>query len=164
MENLELLSEGKVEFALVQGDVMHEGWSKDEPPDGEQERWKHIHFENLVLARRLYSEKLQIATGPHSYISPPADLKLKRVLLGPEGSSSRSTAQEVLRAAGVDIREVSGIKNYQEANEGILNGKLDAYFRVTSFPVDRDREEDQDIEMYHGSLTYLLDRGQRSDC
>lgn len=159
LDNLELLSQGNVEFAIVQGDVMHEGWSGEQPPEHEKERWKQIAFQNMALVRPLFSEKLHMVTGPHAYISTAADLRNKRVWMGREGSGTNSTAWELLRAAKVDsIKEVHGIKNYEEANKELLDGNLDAFFRVTSVPVDPNLEVMQSKNVYEGSLTSLFDR------
>jgi TRAP transporter TAXI family solute receptor len=159
MDNLELLSQGNVEFAIVQGDVMHEGWSGEQPQEHEKERWKKITFQNMQLVRPLFSEKLHIATGPHAYISTVADLKNKRIWLGRERSGTNSTAWELLKAARVEsIKEVREIKDYEEANKALLNGELDAFFRVTSVPVDPNLEVMQSKNVYEASLTSLFDR------
>lgn len=159
LDNLELLSQGNVEFAIVQGDVMHEGWSGEQPQEHEKERWKQIAFQNMALVRPLFSEKLHIATGPHAYISTAADLKNKRVWLGRERSGTNATARELLRAARVEsVKEVRDIKGYEEANKEVLDGELDAFFRVTSVPVDPNLEVMQSKNVYEGSLTSLFDR------
>ena len=161
LENLELLSAGKVEFAIVQGDVMHEGWSNEEPPENEKERWKEITFQNLALIRLLFSEKLQITVGPHAYISTAAELKNKRLWLGRERSGTNSTARELLRAAGVDsFKEVREIKGYEQANKEVIDGELDAFFRVTTVPVDPNLEVLQSKDIYEGSLTSLFARNE----
>ena len=65
-ENLRLLNNREVDFAIVQGDLMHEGWS------GEHQQ--SVNFSNLQLVRLLFSEKLHVATAPHSYVSTVAEL------------------------------------------------------------------------------------------
>lgn len=158
IENLELLSHGNVEFAIVQGDLLHEGWSEEEPPAQEKDLWNKIAFQNLALVRPLFSEKMHIVTGPHTYVSTVADLKSKRLWLGSEHSGTRSTARELLRAAGMEnITEVK-IKDYAEANKALLNGTLDAFFRVTTVPVDQNLEVMQSKDVYESSLTYLFDK------
>ena len=159
LDNLDLLSQGNVEFAIVQGDVMHEGWSGEKPLEQERERWKQIAFQNLALVRPLFSEKLHIATGPHAYVSTASELRNKRVWLGRERSGTNVTARELLRAAGVEsIKEVHDIKNYEEANKALLDGELDAFFRVTTVPVDPNLEVLQAKNVYDASLTSLFAR------
>ena len=152
-ENLRLLNNRQVEFAIVQGDLMHEGWSGERPA--------LANFKNLALVRLLFSEKLHIVTAPHSHVSTVGELRAKHVWLGPNESGTQSTAREVLKAAGVEETHDVTFSNYQEANEAILHGRLDALFRVTAVPIDADREQDQSPDMFQGSLTFLL--GRRSE-
>jgi TRAP transporter TAXI family solute receptor len=159
IENLQLLSQGNVEFAIVQGDVMHEGWSGDQPQEQEKKLLKDIAFQNLALVRLLFSEKMHIVARPHSYVSTVGDLKSKNVWLGSAGSGTRSTAMELLRAAGVEnFKEKAAIKDYREANKKLLNGELDAFFQVTTVPVDENVEVIKSQDVYEGTLTYLFDK------
>jgi TRAP transporter TAXI family solute receptor len=158
-ENLELLNQNRVEFAIAQGDVMHKGWSGELPVKGTGDGLRHVNFHNLLLVRRLFSEKLQIVTGPHTYISTVAELKSKHVWMGPSKSGTFSTAREVLQAAGVEgaVTNDPGVRNYGQAEKAILNEDLDAFFRVTTVPVDSEREQDDPSDdASKASLTYLF--------
>jgi len=148
LENLRLLSQGDVELAIGQGDVVHKGWSH-EPPESHQQGnkaandWSTIHFKDIKLVRWLYSEKLQIVAAPHTYISSLSDLRKKRLWLGPTEGGTYDTAHEVLRAAGfsdADYELRVDIPTLRAANEELLTGKLDAIFRATSVPMDYVRE------------------------
>ena len=145
LENLRLLSDNKVQFAIGQGDILHKGWSHEAPPDsyklGNQPGvdWSRIHFKNIKLVRWLYSEKVQIVAAPHTYITSLGDLRKKRIWLGPSEGGTYDTAHEVLRAAGLsdgDYDARHDILSLKDANEQLLNGKLDAIFRATSVPMD----------------------------
>lgn len=145
LENLRLLSANKVQFAIGQGDVLHKGWSHEAPPDsyklGNQagNDWSRIHFKNIKLVRWLYSEKVQIIAAPHTYITSLADLRKKHVWLGPTEGGTYDTSHEVLRAAGLsddDYDARHDILSLKDANEQLLNGKLDVIFRTTSVPMD----------------------------
>jgi len=160
IENLRLLQEKKVDFAIVQGDLMHKGWSGEAAPEQAAGTWNTIEFDRLFLVRRLYSEKLQIVAGPHSYVRTVSDLRKKRVWLGPKESGNYATGWEVLRAAGLapeDVKE-EGLesKRFADANTALTKGKLDAIFRVTAVPIDSDREEDQPPDTFAGTLTHLF--------
>lgn len=160
IENLKLLQEKKVDFAIVQGDLMHRGWSGEPAPEDAAADWNPEQFEKFSLVRRLYCEKLQIVAGPHSYVRSVSDLRKKHVWLGPKQSGAYATAWEVLRAAGLepgDLKE-EGLesKKYSDATGALAKGKLDAIFRVTSVPIDSDREEDQPRDMYSGTIAYLF--------
>jgi len=160
IENLRLLHEKKADFAIVQGDLMHKGWSGEPAPEHEAEAWKAFEFDKIYLVRRLYSEKLQIVVGPHSYVGSISDLRKKRVWLGPPESGTYATGLEVLRAAGLEPEDIKeeGLQSrkYADANEALARGKLDAIFRITAVPIDSDREEDQPPDIYSGTLTYLF--------
>ena len=145
LENLRLLSDNKVQFAIGQGDVLHKGWSHEAPPDsyrlGNQtgNDWSRIHFKNIKLVRWLYSEKVQIVAAPHTYITSLADLRKKHIWLGPTEGGTYDTAHEVLRAAGLsddDYDARHDILSLKAANEELLSGKLDVIFRATSVPMD----------------------------
>ena len=145
LENLRLLSDNKVQLAIGQGDVLHKGWSHEAPPESYKEGnkagndWSRIRFKNIKLVRWLYSEKVQIIAAPHTYITSLADLRKKRVWLGPTEGGSYDTAHEVLRAAGLtdsDYEPRQDILSLRDANEELLSGKLDVIFRTTSVPMD----------------------------
>jgi uncharacterized protein len=153
LENLTMLSENEADFAIVQGDLVHAGWANDPPPDYAREGWSEVQFDRLRLVRWLFSERLQIMTGPHSYISSLGDLRKKRIWLGLPMSGSRATSIEVLRAAGLDLSEIIppcktdkkacydyGIKSYEAASQALVEGKVDAVFRVTSVPLHSNNE------------------------
>ncbi len=160
IENLVLLHEKRVDFAIVQGDLMHKGWSGEPAPEHTAETWKAFEFDKLYLVRRLYSEKLQIVVGPHSYVGAVSDLRKKRVWLGPPESGTYATGWEVLRAAGLeqgDLKEEGReSRKYTDANNAMLKGQLNAIFRITSVPIDFDREEDQPPDVFSGTLTRLF--------
>ena len=160
LENLSLLSQSRVEYAIVQGDMVHKGWDGEEAPEHAKKDWATIDFNNLRLVRWLFSERLQITAGPHSYVSSLADLRRKRVWLGREGSGTYATSREVLRAAGIehtDLVEVPN-KDYDEANKKLLKGGLDAIFRVTPVPLNLDRAVNPEDPNYPSTITFLFDQ------
>jgi len=74
-ENLKLLAEGTVQFALVQLDTLHyaieAAHSKD---DGDEEDdSEHVSLEAVRFVTFLYSEKLHVFVRPHLYLNSPAD-------------------------------------------------------------------------------------------
>jgi len=183
-ENLQLLSAQEVEFALVQGDLVHSGWEGEPPPEYMEEKdrtdsqrkkidcsdrskltpkelWQCISFPEIKLVRWLYSERLQIIAGPHSYILSLDDLKHKSVWIGPKGSGDYTTAQEVLKAAGIffDTKAnplLTSPSDFAGANQELADGKIAAIFRTTSVPIDSNRELHPDNNDL--TLTDLFDR------
>ena len=148
LENLKLLSTNEVELAVAQSDVMHTGWNREHLPNLEdasaRETWGKIKFENLMLVSWLFSERMQVMTSAHTYASSLQDLKGKRVWLGFKESGSYATASEVLRAAGLDMAQLkvppAEITSYTAANEALLQGEVDAVFRMTAVPNDYNRD------------------------
>jgi TRAP transporter TAXI family solute receptor len=160
LENLVLLSKSRVEYAIVQGDMLHKGWEGEEAPEYAKNDWATIDFDRLKLVRWLYSERLQITTGPHSYISSLADLRKKRVWLGLEGGGTYATSWEVLRAAGIERGDLIEIKtkDYEEANKSLLKGGLDAIFHISPVPFDLDKAVNPADPNYPSSITFLFDK------
>lgn len=160
LENLSLLSQNKVEYAIVQGDLLHKGWEGEEAPQHAKKDWATIDFDNLRLVRWLFSERLQITAGPHSYVSSLADLRKKRVWLGPQGSGTYATSWEVLRAAGIEPGDLFEVKNkdYEEANQRLLKGGVDAVFRISPVPLNLDKAVNPEDPNYPSTITYLFDK------
>jgi len=157
-ENLKLLAEGTVQFALVQLDTLHyaieAAHSKD---DGDEEDdSEHVSLEAVRFVTFLYSEKLHVFVRPHLYLNSPADFnrnggrgrengvtRRARVWLGPPRSGARQTASKVLQADGVPDEDIETIGtklddlNWNKASNCLLakgDQGLVAYFRVMAVP------------------------------
>lgn len=137
MHNAAALQSGEAAFGLVQSDVAHDAWYGHQ---GFGDPFTDMH---LVLP--LYVESLHILLRPHLTISRVAELKGKRLWLGPEGTGTEYTAKRVLSAAGLnpdkDIeiikipKAISGQKSQvEEAGEKLKRMNLDAVFYVTAVP------------------------------
>jgi TRAP transporter TAXI family solute receptor len=148
LQNLALRSSNQVELAIAQSDVLHVGSNFETVPSLEDKNskktWASIPFDKVELVSWLFSERLQVITSAHAYISSLHDLKGKRVWLGLPTSGAYATSGEVLRAAGVDPSQLDArqkqVHGYTEANEALLNGQLDAVFRITAVPMDFRRD------------------------
>jgi uncharacterized protein len=148
IQNLALLSSNQVELAIAQSDLLHAGWNFETLPSLEDKNskkaWANIQFDKVELVSWLFSERLQVITSAHAFISSLRDLKGKRVWLGLPTSGAYATSGEVLRAAGVDPAQLDArpkqVRGYTEANEELLNGQLDAIFRITAVPMDYRRD------------------------
>ncbi len=158
-ENLKLLADGTVQFALVQLDTLHyaieAAHSKD---DGDEEDDSdHMSLDAVRFVTFLYSEKLHVFVKPHLYLNSPADLnrnggrgrengvtRRARVWLGPPRSGARQTASKVLQADGVPDEDIETIGtklnddlNWNKASNCLLakgDQALVAYFRVMAVP------------------------------
>jgi TRAP-type uncharacterized transport system substrate-binding protein len=144
-ENLKLLQQRRVQFALVQLDTLH--YAIEAANDGGPA------LEDISLVTFLYSEKLHLFVKPHLYLNSPADLnhggggnggsRRARVWLGQQGSGARQTASKVLQAAGVadeDLMKFGSNLNdlsWDVAANCLLaegNTGLAAYFRTMAVP------------------------------
>jgi uncharacterized protein len=147
------LETGEADFALVQSDVAHDAW------------YGHPGFEhpftNMHLVSPLYVEALHILLRPHLTISKLADLKGRKVWLGPERSGTEYTTKRVLSAAGLNPdseieitnipEQASGKKTLLEvAAEQLRQMKLDAAFYVTAVPSPQIEDV---LEIQHGKPT-----------
>ncbi len=129
----DLLDHGEYEFGLVQSDVAHDAWFGH----------PNFNYEHAIgLISPLYVEAVHILVAPHLNIARVADLKGKKVWLGPKSSGTEYTARRVLKAAGLnpeaDITPVpipNGPQQLEQATKQLkeMNG-LDAFFRVTVMP------------------------------
>jgi TRAP-type uncharacterized transport system substrate-binding protein len=137
-ENLKLLAHGDVEFALAQQDLLHVGWSQEPPPKYAQDSWPK-NFDDIRLVRWLFSERLQIIAGPHSYVNSLADVTKQDFWLGPEGGGTYATAVEVLRAAGMSLQEIQKKArtdgDFDTANTHLLDGTVPVIFRTAPVPL-----------------------------
>jgi TRAP transporter TAXI family solute receptor len=157
-ENLKLLEQGTVQFALAQLDTLHyaiEAAHDDDDGDDDDD-FQHVSLKSVRLVTFLYSEKLHVLVKPHVYLNSPADLnrnanrnsdgrvgRRARVWLGPPQSGARQTAAKVLQAAGVADEDIDSIGPPRTdltwdiaANCLLAQGdqSLVAYFRVMGVP------------------------------
>ena len=159
-ENLRLLAQGTVQFALAQLDTLHyaieAAHSDDDGDDDDGENDEHVSLDTIRLVTFLYSEKLHLLVKPHVYLNSPADLnrnanrnndkrigRRARVWLGPLQSGARQTASKVLLADGVADEDLESIGSPRKdftwdsaANCLLAPGEqsLVAYFRVMAVP------------------------------
>ena len=113
VENLELIGEGRVALALVQGGVAGE-------EDREVARGiAALYLEPLWLATRAPVERLE-------------DLRGLRVELGAPGSGTRALVEALMAEAGVGPSELAlaGENGAAEAIDGLAAGGVDAIFLV----------------------------------
>lgn len=113
VENLELLREGRVDLALIQGGVASEG-----------------DFEHLTGIAALSFEPLFIASRmPFTRLE---ELRGARVQLGAPGSGTRALVSDLLTAAGLTLEDFALVRSdpNAEALASLEAGEVDALFRV----------------------------------
>jgi hypothetical protein len=81
----------------------------------------------------LYPETIQIVARKEANIKTVADLKGKRVSIGPLGSGTTENAKQILAAWGMSVGDVQAQQlKANQAADYMKDGRLDAYFNTTA--------------------------------
>ena len=129
-ENLERLESGDLDFALLQSDWQFHAFQgsglmgKDEP------------FNDLRALFSLHAQPLTIVVARESGIDKLADLRGKRVNLGPNGTAVRSVSEMLIQSLGWkgrDFAEVMDLGLDQQV-QALCAGLIDAFILPTSHP------------------------------
>ena len=128
--NVEVLQRGGADVGLSYADVAYMAYVGR--LDGRKEAFAELRG---IAVLELAPVHLVVRAG--SAIADAADLRGRRVAVGPTGSGSALTAQIVLRALGIDSTAilVEPLK-YNEAAARLAAGTIDALFVTGSDPVD----------------------------
>lgn len=114
IDNLRLLSEGRVDLALALVDAAAEAGGR------------------VVAIGRVYQNYLQCIVRADSGISRLSDLAGRTVSLGAPGSGAAATARRVLVAADLDPATASGPatveRSFREAVDDLAERRIDAFF------------------------------------
>ncbi|ALV52552.1 TAXI family TRAP transporter solute-binding subunit [Streptomyces althioticus] len=125
-ENVRRVATGQADFALAAADAVET--YRQEGRTG---------AEGLRGVARLYDDYVQLAVAPGSGIRTVADLRGKRVAIGPPKSGVRLIADRVLRAAGIDPeRDIVPSADGIDTGPGRLGHGLDAFFWSGGLPTD----------------------------
>ncbi len=127
VDNIQRLKQGRVEFALVQADVLGREIL-------EQRAAGAPSALRLVMAGP--QEALTIVVNRASDIQSGKDLKGKRIAIGPVGSGQRATAQQLFAALNIatsDVSDVPALTSGQQSRM-LCTGELDAALFVSAPP------------------------------
>lgn len=125
-ENVRRVATGEADFAIAAADAVETYRLSDRPG-----------ADRLRGVARLYDDYVQLAVAPDSGIRSVADLRGKRVAIGPPKSGVRLIANRLLRAAGIDPET-----DIRPSSDGIdigperLGHGLDAFFWSGGLPTD----------------------------
>lgn len=130
LQNCRLVARGEVLFAYAQNDIAAMAHS------GEGSWGAQIPATRLRALCSLYPEAVQIVTLASSSIQSLADLRAKRVNLGPAGSGARGNALQLLSAAGLKLADLGGAEGLPlaQAVRALRDEKIDALFFTSAFP------------------------------
>src|SRR5690606_3444875 len=134
-ENIQLLREGKVSLALAQGDAALDAYEGRGPFSAAGP------YASLQALGSLYPEPVHVLVRDDSGIDTVEALRGRRVVIGPTGSASRTTALRVLQAHGVDSKQIKALD--MDLGDGLValrNQGVDAVIQVIGVPADSVRD------------------------
>jgi TRAP transporter TAXI family solute receptor len=125
-QNVRRVATGDADFAIAAADAV--------------ETYRLLGAEGADTLRgvaRLYDDYVQLVVVPGSDIRSVADLRGKRVAIGPPNSGVRLIADRVLRAAGIDPeKDISPEADGIDTGPERLGKGLDAFFWSGGLPTD----------------------------
>lgn len=123
--NAKLIGKDDTDFALLQNDIAyyaHYGKLMFKKP-----------IKNLLGMMTLYPETIQIVARKAANINTVADLRGKRVSVGPLGSGTTENAKQILEAWGIGLKDFKAQQlKASQAADYMKDGRLDAYFNTTA--------------------------------
>jgi TRAP transporter TAXI family solute receptor len=141
-ENLRMLRDGTVPFALSQGDAARMAY------DGTGNFADAGPHTRLRAIGSLYPEPVHVIARADSGIASVSQLNGRRVAIGPVGSASRITALRVLEAHGLDPKSSRLLDlPLNEALIGLRDKQLDAVVQVIGVPADNIRNALIDVPL-----------------
>ncbi|MFI7639873.1 TAXI family TRAP transporter solute-binding subunit [Nonomuraea sp. NPDC049400] len=127
VENIKLLASGKADIGFSQSDTAADAVNGKDTFTAKQP---------VKAIARIYDNYTQLVVAPGVSATKVADLKGKRVSLGPANSGTQVVARRVLQAAG--INPDSDITKQQlsinESVQAAKDGTIDAFFWVGGLP------------------------------
>ena len=124
--NVEDLTNGNVQIAFVQSDVMNYAYNG--------QRLFESPVTGFSVVAQLYQEQVQIVTT-NPDIKTVADLAGKKVSIGAAGSGVYFNAIDVLSAYDLKESDISAVyQSFGDSAESLKDGKIDAAFIVAGAP------------------------------
>lgn len=120
--NLRLLSEGYMDMALAQADLIDDAYYGN--GDFSEKAYK-----GYSAIAGLYTEACQIIVQADSGIEEIADLQGKTISIGEDESGTQINALQVLQLSGLNDNLYTAVNlDYVEAANELKDGKIDAFF------------------------------------
>ena len=122
VENLKLLEAGDGELGFMLGSILAAAWA------GNKAAGFDAPLTKLRGIGRIYPNFFQIVASNRSGIKALADLKGKRVSIGPEGSGTAVDALSICRAAGFTAGDLANFvrEPFAPSHRKVEQGELDA--------------------------------------
>lgn len=120
--NLRLLSDGYIDMAVAQADLIDAAYSGTGAFDGKA-------YSGYEAVAGLYTEACQIVVRADSDIETLDDLQHKKVSIGEEESGTRINAEQILQMSGLAEPLVEFVNlDYVDAANELKSGEIDAFF------------------------------------
>lgn len=133
VENIRLLGNKGAEVAITMNDIAFFGYNGEEVFKAKSEK-----YTNFSAIGNVYPDVIQIFARKDSPIKEIADLKGKKVSVGPPGSGTEISARQVLGLNGMDYKTRKDITplylSYSEAADQFKDKLVDACYFVVSVP------------------------------
>ena len=140
VENVNLLTQGKVDMVLALSDVVTDA------VEGKNNFDKPIT--NIQQLAVLYPNVVQIVTTKKSGIKNIEDLKGKRIAVGDQGSGTEVSARTLLEGFGITYDDVTvDYLGFSEAADGMKAGKIEAAFFSSGLPNSSLMELEQGLDL-----------------
>ncbi len=125
--NAKLIDAGDTDFAILQNDIAsyaHNGQFMFDKP-----------IKNLLGCFVLFPETVQLVARKDAGINSVADLKGKRVSIGPLGSGTVENARQILAVWGLSDKDLKAQQlKASQAADYMKDGRLDAFFNTVAAP------------------------------
>ena len=127
-QNLQLLSTGDADIAIVQNDVMQYAYDGTQSFEGKA-------LQGYSVLGTVYYEVCQIVAPEKAGITTVADLAGKKVSVGDIGSGVYSNAEQILGAYGISFDDIkSQSLGFGDSANQIKDGTIDAAFVTAGAP------------------------------
>lgn len=126
-ENMRLVQEGEVDFAIVQNDVADSAFNGTQPFD--------TKLGKVRALGRLYPEYLHVVASKDSGIQKVEDFKGKKISVGARGSGNELNCRQFFDIYGLDYKNITPIfLPYGETADQFKDRSLDAFVFTIGTP------------------------------
>jgi len=126
IENIRLVSNNDSQFGFANTDAAYNGYHGHDPFEKK---------ENVIGMFKLYQSSFQVVVPAESDIHSIADMKGKKVVVGPPASSSAIMGWNVLNAAGLKEGDVEALQiSFEEGATALADGNVDVLFVMSAAP------------------------------
>ncbi|GAB2649785.1 MULTISPECIES: TAXI family TRAP transporter solute-binding subunit [Psychrobacter] len=140
VENVNLLTQGKVDMVLALSDVVTDA------VEGKNNFDKPI--DNIQQIAVLYPNVVQIVTTKDTGIKNIEDLRGKRIAVGDQGSGTEVNARTLLEGFGITYDDITvDYLGFAEAADGMKAGKIEAAFFSSGLPNSSLMELEQGVDL-----------------